>query len=821
LFPSLHERDHSIRPSSSRRGRVLRCQNRGVPWALEFPHSAPVAIRLRCKTLVRLIDFKTRTSAPPTAPEQTFTPLVVLWGSGRPWRRPTRHPRLGKSSELGTRKTRKGFKTAKSPIGFNSNITRAKRRGKSEEARRGERSTDPGHQVTSKKHRKKEDVKALARTRRILLDSDDMSLAEDQHQPPAPAVPAAGPLLDAVTEEELMSSGHELPEGYTCPLCCLPIALPAGEHARFMSCCMKRVCLGCILASRRRGMGNNCAFCRTPTPDSDAAVLAQAQKRVDAKDPGATEFLAVSYFHGDFGLWKDIPRAIELWKDAARLGDLYAHYKLGFLYYYGEGVEQDMDGGIRHWQHAAIMGHPESRHALGLLECDEGNHDLAVQHLMISAKMGGADSLNEIKDMFMKGHATKAQYAEALKGYQTALEETKSPQREEAKKIQWNLGARDVSGQRSSDLRFHATHAGIDCETEVGIPQKRQAIGSRNSLFNFIQEHVVVYPSIKHASEINSPRRARGRGAEEYDAVVYTHISYDADLQSGATKYRDGQTSATVYSRGPPKHDRSLHRAQTHAKRATRTNPVQDPKRRISKRAATTLGTARFGRNDINNFQGRSHGSLDRKAQRLGRRSGKIPAPGRALNPAATYGAVRFQTMSLRHVGEGAKFVLVSGEVAVPIEDLKDFLSIPDHTLVFHKAPALKVLSQADAATTIQRRARGFLARAMGRRQQAAAITLQRSARGLLACAMGRRQQAAAITLQRHARGIAIRAQAGARCARHFKVQGSEPTRGSEGEGGDDAVQPVDGDWPSAECHDSPKVVRISRISRIRTYARQ
>ncbi|EJK74212.1 hypothetical protein THAOC_04122, partial [Thalassiosira oceanica] len=46
--------------------------------------------------------------------------------------------------------------------------------------------------------------------------------------------------------------------------------------------------------------------------------------------------------------------------------------------------------------------------------------------------MGREESLNEIKEMFMQGHATKAQYAEALKGYQSALEETKSPQREEA-----------------------------------------------------------------------------------------------------------------------------------------------------------------------------------------------------------------------------------------------------------------------------------------------------------------------------------------------------------------------------------------------------
>ena len=34
---------------------------------------------------------------------------------------------------------------------------------------------------------------------------------------------------------------------------------------------------------------------------------------------------------------------------------------------------------------------------------------------------------------FKKGQATKAQYAEALLGYRDAVEEMKSPQREEAK----------------------------------------------------------------------------------------------------------------------------------------------------------------------------------------------------------------------------------------------------------------------------------------------------------------------------------------------------------------------------------------------------
>ena len=82
-----------------------------------------------------------------------------------------------------------------------------------------------------------------------------------------------------------------------------------------------------------------------------------------------------------------------------------------------------------------MKGHVESRHNLGCVEAQNGNYDLAVQHLMISAKMGYEMSLNCIKIMFKDGHVTKAQYAEALIGYRDAVEEMKSPQREEAKRL--------------------------------------------------------------------------------------------------------------------------------------------------------------------------------------------------------------------------------------------------------------------------------------------------------------------------------------------------------------------------------------------------
>jgi len=159
------------------------------------------------------------------------------------------------------------------------------------------------------------------------------------------------------------------------------------------------------------------------------------QKRVDKGDAEAINNIGQTYFHGDLGLSKDVPRAIELWTEAAELGSLDAHYQIGTVHNNGDGVEEDKPRGIHHWQQAAMEGHVESRHNLGVAEHYNRNHQLAVQHWMISAKMGNEESLNAIMRRFKEGHASKAQYAEALLGYRDAVEEMKSPQREEAKRL--------------------------------------------------------------------------------------------------------------------------------------------------------------------------------------------------------------------------------------------------------------------------------------------------------------------------------------------------------------------------------------------------
>ncbi|EJK48193.1 hypothetical protein THAOC_33033 [Thalassiosira oceanica] len=238
--------------------------------------------------------------------------------------------------------------------------------------------------------------------------------------------------------ERLLSEGHGGHgrwEGHRCPICFLFIGFPMDQHAKMNVCCMKLVCIGCSLAARQRGIYERCPFCRTPRPADEASELAMIQKRVNRQDPEAIVQLGFQYYYGKLGLAKDVPRAIELWTEAAELGSLDAHYQLGVTYYYGDGAREDKPRGVRHWQLAAMKGDVKSRSFLGTDEFIKGNCELAVQHWLISAKMGDEDSLNYIKNMFMDGHATKGQYAEALWGYGDAVEEMKSHQRDEAKRL--------------------------------------------------------------------------------------------------------------------------------------------------------------------------------------------------------------------------------------------------------------------------------------------------------------------------------------------------------------------------------------------------
>jgi len=190
----------------------------------------------------------------------------------------------------------------------------------------------------------------------------------------------------------------------------------------------------------------DCPFCRAP---NEVDSLVMVQKRADAKDPVAVEWLANRYFFGEAGLEKDASRAVQLWTEAAELGSIKAHCNLGNRYWNGEGVTQDRVKAVRHLELAAMEGNMEARCNLGDCERMYGNYERAVRHYLIAAKQGDKVALNYIRDIFMGGVATKQQYAEALKGYQESVEEMKSPDRDWANKI-CDIAYQEIEEERNA-----------------------------------------------------------------------------------------------------------------------------------------------------------------------------------------------------------------------------------------------------------------------------------------------------------------------------------------------------------------------------------
>mmetsp|Transcript_24739 Transcript_24739/g.58698 ORF Transcript_24739/g.58698 Transcript_24739/m.58698 type:complete len:303 (+) Transcript_24739:190-1098(+) len=235
-------------------------------------------------------------------------------------------------------------------------------------------------------------------------------------------------------DDQKYIQGHARPEVDFCPICTLPIPLPVHENAKWNVCCMKLICQGCNLAARKRRMVN-CLYCRTPSPKNDADRLAMIQARVVKKDPEAINRLGEAYCHGEFGLLEDMRKAVELWEEAAELGSIPALDNLGVAHYHGAGVDKNVAKGAEFYEKAAMQGHVDSRYNVACIELEKMNNYRALRHFLIAAKMGHEDSLGTVKRLFVGGIATKAQYAEAIQGYQKAAEEMKSHDRDEAKRI--------------------------------------------------------------------------------------------------------------------------------------------------------------------------------------------------------------------------------------------------------------------------------------------------------------------------------------------------------------------------------------------------
>ena len=217
-----------------------------------------------------------------------------------------------------------------------------------------------------------------------------------------------------------------------CPICMIPLPLDQ-QKSTLMGCCSKVICNGCSHAGQKRefemGLKQTCPFCRKPAPETVEEHCKQLKKRIEANDPNAM-------YQEKVGQRKtgNYSKAFVNYTKAAELGHADSHYSLSIMYRLGQGVEKDRRKEVYHLEEAAIVGQPSARHNLGNHEWNSGNIDRAVKHWVIAATQGEDNAIKALIEEFKMGFVEKEVLAATLRAHQSAIDATKSPQREAAEK---------------------------------------------------------------------------------------------------------------------------------------------------------------------------------------------------------------------------------------------------------------------------------------------------------------------------------------------------------------------------------------------------
>ena len=95
----------------------------------------------------------------------------------------------------------------------------------------------------------------------------------------------------------------------------------------------------------------------------------------------------------------------------------------------------DLERSNQHHEEAAMRGHVLSRFNMGVVEYNDGHRHLALQHFLISAKLGHKASLGAVQRLLKEGIATEKDYAGALQECEATVDEMSSPSRDEAKTL--------------------------------------------------------------------------------------------------------------------------------------------------------------------------------------------------------------------------------------------------------------------------------------------------------------------------------------------------------------------------------------------------
>lgn len=119
------------------------------------------------------------------------------------------------------------------------------------------------------------------------------------------------------------------------------------------------------------------------------------------------------------GIEENVPRALELLEDAARVRNHHAQFHLGVMYEYGRGVPQNFSRAAELYEMAASDGIPDASYYLGLLHAQGRGRPQSFATAMelfqrAAERFEHAQSMYALGQMHANGQGTPVDYSLAL-----------------------------------------------------------------------------------------------------------------------------------------------------------------------------------------------------------------------------------------------------------------------------------------------------------------------------------------------------------------------------------------------------------------------
>jgi len=223
-----------------------------------------------------------------------------------------------------------------------------------------------------------------------------------------------------------------------CPICMIPHSIQEDE-IRFMNCCGKRICCGCVykqtLTDIKKGVPKGemkCAFCCQLEPKNTIKALKKLMKK---NNPEAFMQMSERYRLGSSVLQSDT-RSIEMLVRAAELGHAEAYRQIGIKYKDGITVEENTSKAVTFYEVGAKKRSIEAHQNLAAFHSEHHNNNECIKHLKVAASAGYDDAMNNLMNAYKTYKnelQSKEEMDQTLRSYQTSSNEMKSKDRDDAR----------------------------------------------------------------------------------------------------------------------------------------------------------------------------------------------------------------------------------------------------------------------------------------------------------------------------------------------------------------------------------------------------